>query len=191
MESEDEDVVDGQFSVPVEAVYNNDFGGAVPECLVNMTVPEMLLISPIICKIYIIKLVTYGAPSSAQRAIKGNCVAFMQDISKVCTELPSIPALTKYLKVCFVGNHECPERLQQVKKILTVRRQKVHDALLWLTQHNVAFQRMGITIDVDGLNALPEDDVHEDIVATLVRSAEVEQALGEASSYVPYDNAEL
>ena len=176
---------------PKNSIFLNDIGGDVPEVLKDLTLPERLMISPIICKAYVLKLVSYGSPQSAQRGIKGNSIAFMQDVDEVSTQLPCIDNTVKYLKVCFIGDESCPLPTQQIKKILTVRRERVKLALEWLCENHVGFKNLGIQIDKRQLAQLPENDIPDSITTHITRSGDVDSALGESSSYVPQNNAEL
>ena len=157
----------------------------MPDCLKDLTLPEQLMLSPIICKAYVVKLVSYGHPNASQRAIKGNSIAFMQDVHTVAKTLPDLESTAKYLKVCFVGDSTTPLPLQQMKKILRVRRQKVKDALEFLIKHHVGFQQAGITIDHIALACLPVDDIPQNILDNIDRSDNVDAALAESSSYIP------
>ena len=67
--------------------------GELPDELKGLTFPEMMLISPVMCKSYVLKLVSFAGPQAAQRAVKGNCIAFMSDIQSVVKQvLLSTPA---------------------------------------------------------------------------------------------------
>ena len=170
---------------PKKSIFSLDLGGEVPSCLKNLTLPEMLLISPIICKSYVVKLVSFGSPQSAQRGIKGNSIAFMQDVEEVIKILPSVDNTAKYLKVCFIGDSSCPLPLQKIKKILKVRRQKIKDALHWLCRNHKGFIDMDITIDNNALETLPVDDIPSNILENITQSKGVHTSLSESSSYVP------
>jgi hypothetical protein len=61
--------------------------GEVPDELKGLTFPEMMLISPVMCKSYVLKLVSFAGPQAAQRAVKGNCIAFMSDIQSVVKQV--------------------------------------------------------------------------------------------------------
>jgi hypothetical protein len=61
--------------------------GALPDELKDLTFPEMMLISPVMCKSYVLKLVSFAGPASAQRAVKGNCIAFMSDVQSVVKQV--------------------------------------------------------------------------------------------------------
>ena len=170
---------------PKNSVYFTDLGGDVPDCLKDLTLPEQLLICPIIAKAYVLKLVSHGSPQSAQRAIKGNTIAFMQDVQGVITQLPCLNSLDEHLKVCWIGDATSPIPLQRIKKLLTVRREKIRSALEWLCINHKGFIELGITIDQNTLLQLPEDDIPMSIIENISRSADVEAASAESSSYVP------
>ena len=120
--------------VPSTCTSTYDFGSEV-ECMKGLALPEMLMISPIIAKVHVVKLVCLGYP--AQRGIKGNSVCFMQDIKDVAKRLP-LPeiAICEQLKVVFIGDSTCQPHYQKIKKILRVRRQKVQDALRFLCDNH-------------------------------------------------------
>ncbi len=80
----------GDTRAPENSIFRTPLGGPVPECLKNMTLPEMLMISPIISKVWVYKLVAHGHPNSRQRSIKGNAISFMNDVQSVCTRLPNV-----------------------------------------------------------------------------------------------------
>jgi hypothetical protein len=61
--------------------------GELPDELKGLTFPEMMLISPVMCKSYVLKLVSFAGPQAAQRAVKGNCIAFMSDIQSVVKQV--------------------------------------------------------------------------------------------------------
>ena len=170
---------------PKNSIYFTDLGGDVPDCLKDLTLPEQLLICPIIVKAYVLKLVSHGSPQSAQRAIKGNTIAFMQDVQEVITQLPCLNSLDEYLKVCWIGDPTCAIPIQRIKKLLTVRREKVRLALEWLCINHKGFIELGITINKDTLLQLPEDDIPMSIIENISRSGDVEAASAESSSYVP------
>ena len=73
--------------------------------------------------------------STAQSALKGNVISFMQNMPNIVTSLPlSVDELCDTLKIIFVGAH-IPKR-EQLRKVCGVSRQKVRNALMWLKKHN-------------------------------------------------------
>ena len=170
---------------PENAIFTTYLGGNQPDCLKGLTLPEMLMISPVICKAYVVKLVSYGDPNSCQRAIKGNSIAFMQDVTSVAKRLPDISAATKYLKVCFIGDKTTALPLQQLRKVLVVRRRKVQEALEFLVENHIGFKEIGITIDKEALRDLPTHDIPSSILGNIDCSDDVDAAMSESSSYIP------
>jgi hypothetical protein len=78
--------------------------GELPDELKDLTFPEMMLISPVMCKSYVLKLVSFAGPQAAQRAVKGNCIAFMSDIPSVVKQVLLSLHLVKFKPVynpCF------------------------------------------------------------------------------------------
>ena len=71
-----------------------------------------------------------------------------------------------------------------MKRVLTVRKNKVRQALHWLVKHHSYF-RTNVQIDDSALEALPEDDVPEPLWETIVVSTDVEQAEQERRGYAP------
>jgi hypothetical protein len=77
--------------------------------------------------------------STAQSALKGNVITFMQNMPNIVTSLPlNVDDLCDTLKIIFVGAH-LPNR-GQLRKVCGVSRQKVRDALLWLKDHNYLYR---------------------------------------------------
>ena len=102
--------------------------------------------------------------TTAQTALKGNCITFLQNLSSVATSLPlALDDLCETLKVIFVGSQP-PKRLQ-LRRVLTVRKKKVMEALNWLKKYNPLYR--DITIDLKNVEKLPDDDVPESIVSTM------------------------
>ena len=62
---------------PENSIFITYLGGKQPECLKGLTLPEMLMISPVICKAYVVKLVSYGDPNSCQRAINSRATPLL------------------------------------------------------------------------------------------------------------------
>ena len=162
----------------------NDFGSPVPE-MQDLTLVEMCLLAPVICKVNVVKLVCFGSPNTAQRAIKGNSIAFMQDINSMIKQLPHKDSLANTLKVVFIGDTTCAPHYQKIKKILTVRRARVQAALEFLVKKHSGFLSHGITINQPQIDALPVDDVPQELLDSIVYSPNSDAANTENSSYVP------
>ena len=84
---------------------------------------------------YVVTLTGTCGPQSQQKGLKGNTITFPQDVVKIATKLPANPdILVDHLRVVFIGkSRPTPDML---KKVLTVRRDKVYEALNWLHLNN-------------------------------------------------------
>ena len=175
--------------IPFNSMYSNWFGDNVPLVLRDLTVPEIQLISPIITKCHVIKLVVKDRDrvDLAQRAVKGNSIAFIQDTPELIKQLPKLSVCSEFLRVCFVGKKENPNSIPEVKRIIRVRRQKVSDALEWLCKNSVAFKNNGITIDYDELNRLPDDGILDNVLDNMTYTDDVNNEKKESAGYIRND----
>jgi hypothetical protein len=139
--------------------------GDVPDQLKGLTIPEQKLISLYRHNSCIIKLHSpWHSPNTAQPALKGNCITFPQNLSNIATSLPLSPnELSASIKIIFIGSSK-PAR-HHLRKILSVRRQRVLHALIWLKENNVLYSH--ISLDKHIIASLPDDDVPESIWETL------------------------
>ena len=96
--------------------------------------------------------------------MKGNVITFPQSVSEIAQCLPlSTNLLPELIKIIFVGS-ALPSR-DQVRKILTVRRESVRTALLWLQANNILYNN--IAIDHLLVNNLPMNDVTDSLWNTI------------------------
>ncbi|CAF5000979.1 unnamed protein product [Rotaria sp. Silwood1] len=162
---------------------NNMWLGDVPSELQGLTIPEKKLISLYRHNSCIIKLHSpFHSTTTAQTALKGNCITFLQNVPNIVNSLPlTLNELCDTLKVIFVGAHP-PERIQ-LKKVLTVRRKKIIEALHWLKKHNVLYQN--VDINLKNIAQLPEDDVPECIMSTMEQKIGDEEIQSERIGYIP------
>lgn len=170
-------------SIPKFCPANGMWLGNVPTELQDLTIPEEKLISLYRHNSCIIKLQSpFHSATTAQTALKGNCITFLQNLSSVATSLPlALDDLCETLKVIFVGSQP-PKRLQ-LKRVLTVRKKKIVEALHWLKKHNPLYRN--INIDLANIEKLPEDDVPDSIMSTVEQKIAEEEALSERSGYAP------
>ncbi|CAF1369206.1 unnamed protein product [Adineta steineri] len=155
--------------------------GDVPDQLKGLTIPEQKLISLYRHNSCIIKLHSpWHSPSTAQPALKGNCITFPQNLSNIATSLPLSPnELSASIKIIFIGSSK-PAR-HHLRKILSVRRQRILDALIWLKENNVLYSH--ISLDKHIIASLPDDDVPESIWETLDHILDDKNALAEREGY--------
>ncbi|CAF4116453.1 unnamed protein product [Rotaria sordida] len=169
--------------IPKFSAANNMWLGDVPSELQGLTIPEEKLISLYRHNSCIIKLHSpFHSTTTAQTALKGNCITFLQDVPNIVNSLPlTLDDLCDTLKVIFVGAHP-PERIQ-LKKVLTVRKKKIIEALHWLKKHTVLYQN--VDINLKNIAQLPEDDVPECIMTTMEQKIGDEEIKSERIGYIP------
>jgi hypothetical protein len=169
--------------IPKFSVANNMWLGNVPAELQGLTIPEEKLISLYRHNSCIIKLHSpFHSTTTAQAALKGNCISFLQNVPNIVNSLPlTLDDLCDTLKVIFVGARP-PERIH-LRKILTVRKKKIIQALQWLKKHNVLYRN--IDINLKNIDQLPEDDVPECIMSTMEQRIGDEEIPSERVGYVP------
>ncbi|CAF4690682.1 unnamed protein product, partial [Rotaria socialis] len=133
--------------IPKFSPANNMWLGDVPTELQGLTIPEKKLISVYRHNRCVIKLHSpFHSTTTAQSAIKGNCITFLQNIPNIVNSLPlRLDDLCETLKVIFVGARP-PERIQ-LKNVLTVRKKKIIQALYWLKKHNLLYQNVDINLE--------------------------------------------
>ena len=157
--------------------------GDIPVELQGLTIPEQKLISLYRHNSCIIKLHSpFHSTTTAQAALKGNCISFLQNVPNIVDSLPlTLDDLCDTLKVIFVGSRP-PNRIH-LRKVLTVRKKRIIQALQWLKKHNVLYQK--VNINIQNINQLPEDDVPECIMSTLELKLGDEEIQSERVGYVP------
>jgi hypothetical protein len=157
--------------------------GDVPAELQNLTIPEEKLLSLYRHNSCVIKLHSpFHSATTSQTALKGNCITFLQNIPNIVTSLPlALDDLCDTIKVIFVGARP-PDRIN-LKKILTVRKKKIVDALNWLKRYNILYRN--IEINLKNIAQLPEDDVPESIMSTMEQKINDKEISSERVGYVP------
>ncbi|CAF1507417.1 unnamed protein product, partial [Adineta ricciae] len=172
--------------IPKFSVANKVWVGDVPPELQGLTIPEQRLIALYRHNSCIVKLhSSFHSASTAQAALKGNCISFPQDVVNIATSLPlKLDDLCDSLKIIFVGSR-IPNK-NQLKRILTVRKTKVAAALQWLKTNNSLYRH--VTINKCTIENLPDDDVPECLWTTMQISTEVDAAGNDRAGYVPDTN---
>ena len=124
----------------------------------------------------------FHSVTTAQSALKGNCISFPQDVVNIATTLPlELDELCDSLKILFVG-HQIPKR-SQLRNILTVRKKKIAEALHWLKQNNSLYRN--VQINQSTINKLPDDEVPDCLWMTMKVSSNVEAVENERAGYIP------
>ncbi|CAF1424611.1 unnamed protein product [Rotaria sordida] len=171
-------------SIPKFSAANNMWLGDIPAELQGLTIPEQKLISLYRHNSCIIKLHSpFHSTTTAQTALKGNCITFLQNVPNIVNSLPlTLHDLCDTLKVIFIGARP-PDRIH-LKKVLKVRKKKIIQALQWwLKKYNVLYQN--VNINLENIAQLPEDDVPECIMSTLEQKLNDEEIQSERTGYVP------
>ncbi|CAF1039182.1 unnamed protein product [Adineta steineri] len=170
-------------SIPKFSTANNMWLGDIPIELQGLTIPEQKLISLYRHNSCIIKLHSpFHSATTAQPALNGNCITFLQNVPNIVDSLPlALDNLCDTLKVIFIGARP-PDRIQ-LRKVLTVRKKKIIEALRWLKKHNILYQK--VNINLQNINQLPEDDVPECIMSTLEQKVGDKEIPSERAGYVP------
>lgn len=169
--------------IPKFSPANDVWLGDIPHELQGLTIPEQKLISLYRHNSCVIKLQSpFHSSTTAQTALKGNCITFVQNLPNIVSSLPlTLNDLSDTLKVIFIGSRP-PQRIH-LKKILTVRKNKIAQALQWLKKYNVLYR--SVNIDFENIAQLPDDDVPECIMSTIEQKITDEEVLSERVGYIP------
>ncbi|CAF3469515.1 unnamed protein product, partial [Rotaria sp. Silwood2] len=159
--------------------------GDIPEALKDLTLPEQKLIALYRHSSCVIKLCSITSDASlAQSALKGNVITFPQNLSDIAKQLPlSVDELHHTIKIIFVGK-TIPSK-DQLRSILTVRREKIRTALIWLHRNNILYNN----IDINHLliDTLPTNEIPDCLWNTMSFLNQTETSDMERSGYVNND----
>ena len=166
--------------LPPFSIANNFQIGRTPPELSDLTLPEKLLISVYRPKIHVVKLRSSNGPQARQSGLVGNTITFPQNIVQIAASLPANPdILVDHMKVVFLGNKRPTHEM--LKKVLTVRREKVYNAVKFLIANNPCYVNVKLS-SVD----LPENDIPEQILGTLhTHEDKNNEDANEHSTYTP------
>ena len=135
-------------SIKKFSAQNNMVPAQVPKELQGLTQIEEMLIArafPVIS--------VYTKPGG-QKAYKGHCINFPQDIQELADTLPRYPKELPIVVITVEGK-------DNTTKDLIVRRQRVSMALQWLVKHNPVYKN--ISIDYTCLSSLPTEGIPSDL----------------------------
>ncbi|CAF4565316.1 unnamed protein product, partial [Rotaria magnacalcarata] len=171
--------------LPALSLSNLMWIGDVPQELQDLTLPEQKLIALYRHSSCVIKLCGItGDPSLAQSALKGNVITFPQNLSDIVKHLPLSPnELPDIIKIIFVGK-TIPSK-DQVRSILTVRRERIRTALIWLHTNNILYK--DIHIDHLLIDGFPLNDIPDCLWNTMSFLKDIETSDVERSGYVDND----
>jgi hypothetical protein len=128
---------------------NSMIPSSVPYELQNLTqIEEMLIARALpIMRIYI--------KPGGQRGYTGHCINLPQNVAELATSLPRYPKDLAVIIVKVKGR-------ENTFRDVTVQKQKVHNALIWLVRNNPHYS--DVTINEDVLHSLPENGVPPDLM---------------------------
>ena len=128
---------------------NSMIPSSVPYELQNLTQIEEMLIARVlpIMRIYI--------KPGGQRGYTGHCINLPQNVAELATSLPRYPKDLAVIIVKVKGR-------ENTFRDVTVQKQKVHNALIWLVRNNPHYS--DVTINEDVLHSLPENGVPPDLM---------------------------
>ena len=148
--------------VPNLAFANDTYLGSVPVKLQELTFVEELMISLCHAKCCIFQLTenkNEGISLISQTAFRGHVIVYPQNSLSVAAFLPpSIDDITSLICILFIGSSKPTLKwLHKRARPLAVRADKVHQALLWLKNHNALYHN--IPINESTLSSLPNDGI--------------------------------
>ena len=128
---------------------NSMIPSPVPNELKDLTqVEEMLIARALpIMRVYM--------KPGGQRGYSGHCVNLPQNVTELATSLPRYPKDLAVIIVKVKGR-------ENTFKDVRVRKQNVHNALVWLINNNPHYSEL--LINQDALNSLPENGVPPDLM---------------------------
>jgi len=145
-------------SIPPASLANGNELGEIPDEFKDLKPSEEFLIRSVRPTTCVIKLHDMGG-NPGHRALKGNCIAFQQDVTDMERKLPrSVDSLSDDIQVLFVGSNIPPNLRDIMKHLCTVRRPKVLAALEKMRTYGTNF-----TLSQENLRDLPDDDVPDSL----------------------------
>ncbi|CAE6416282.1 unnamed protein product [Rhizoctonia solani] len=183
--------------LPALALANRMWIGKIPPALMDLTVPEQILVSIYHPRCYVYKLhprdlwSTDGSSAVHQNKLRGNVTTYelnMPDIVRM-VEGTLIPHPTRILSsliaVSLIGAGPVPK--SWLKRTFSVRREVVHAAIhcLKYTTRHPGYQNIEIS-DI-ALTNLPVGAVPDEIMATIQYEPDLEKAQRESESYYQND----
>jgi len=156
--------------------------GIAPITLPQLTMVEEILIARYHCRTILFKLkYTNKGVIKGQHAFKGNVVSFAQDHEhaiEILNELPlSLECLFDFITVHFVGNTHPPMEIVKSCKFLYVRKFVITIWLTWLKYNHTKYRCT--TINIHGLNLLPNNNIPNPIMRSIFKSTNIELANAE------------
>lgn len=180
------------------ALANGMWVGQIPFDLEILTLPERILISRYFPSAFIVKLYPkntgsyLGNDSSLNKGLRGNVCSYPLPSNQVASIIEGdimpqkAEVLEETIAVTFVGPNRAPKKM--FPDNLRIRRVRVRNALQWLKKNNPLYEN--INISEERLQALPENDIPEQIWMNMRHSFRMDILHAEKEGYVPEDNEE-
>ena len=181
---------------PKFSLANDLWIGQVPWELKKLTFPEQLLIAHLYPRVFVFKLYpkSIGYAHSAatlQRGMRGNVSTYDLNVNAVTAMLGGklmprpLTILSSLISVTYIGVGKLPKSWLQ--STFRVRREVVATALTWLKINNPKYYG-DITISVEALKQLPDDNVPDEILSIVRQSSDVGILDQEGAGYVRTDD---
>ncbi|KAE8233259.1 hypothetical protein CF326_g1708 [Tilletia indica] len=154
--------------LPSLALANDNIRGHLPDHLQDVTWLEERLCAKYLASAYIVRLYDLTAPGAEderQRVMKGHACSFPLNTVSTAAKLPWAVDGNAALLSCIVIGPRKP-RVQDLRNVFKIRRNKVQDLLLYLREHCKGYPQF--SLDENALNSLPDDDVPELIMRHVV-----------------------
>lgn len=148
--------------LPALSLANGTYLGDVPPELKDLTPVEESMIALCRTKCWILQLKEADSHSTlpgVQRGVRGHIIIHPQHPEKTETTLPlTLDEAAKPICVVFVGSKSPTKEWLKEKAVpLSVRRDKIKRALVWLKENNVLYR--DILVDEGRIDSLPENDI--------------------------------
>lgn len=175
---------------------NSLWVGDVPFELKILTLPERILIALYYPAAYIVKLypkqkgACYWDPSALNSGLRGNVSSYRLNTSDIAAMIeghmrpPSPAILAALIGVTIIGPKNFPDRC--LPSLLTVNRQRVHQALLFLKQENPLYCNMSISLS--NLDLLPTSGIPHEIMVGIRHTEDTTTLDEESAGYVVGDD---
>ena len=181
---------------PKFSLANNLWIGWVPWELKKLTFPEQLLIAHLYPRVFVFKLYPKSTgyahnTATLQWGMRGNVSTYNLNVNAVTEMLEGklmprpLTILSSLISVTYIGVGKLPKTW--LRSTFRVRREAVATALAWLKTNNPKYYG-DVTISVDALEQLPDDDVPDEILSIVRQSSDVGILDQEGAGYVRTDD---
>ncbi|KAE8220701.1 hypothetical protein CF319_g5812 [Tilletia indica] len=154
--------------LPAFALANDNIRGYLPPDLQDCTWLEERLCAKYLASAYIVRLYDLTAPGAVEerpRVMKGHACSFPLNTVSTAKKLPwAVDDDTPLLSCIVIGPRK--PRTQDLRNVFKVRREKVRALLEYLKEHCEGYPQF--EIDKDALSSLPDDDVPELLMRSVV-----------------------